>query len=32
VIALPNALSVAPTRAMLVAVERLFGNGMTSFR
>ena len=32
VIALPHALSVAPTRAMLVAVERLFGNGMTSFR
>jgi DNA polymerase-3 subunit alpha len=32
VIVLPNALSVAPTRAMLLAVERLFGNGMTSFR
>ncbi len=32
VIALPNALSVAPTRSMLLAVERLFGNGMTSFR
>ncbi|NOT54620.1 MAG: DNA polymerase III subunit alpha [Deltaproteobacteria bacterium] len=32
VIALPNALSVAPTRSMLQAVERLFGNGMTSFR
>ena len=32
VIALPHDLSVAPTRAMLVAVERLFGSGVASFR
>jgi DNA polymerase-3 subunit alpha len=32
VIALPHELSVAPTRAMLVAVERLFGSGVASFR
>jgi DNA polymerase-3 subunit alpha len=32
IIALPHGLSVAPTRAMVVAVERLFGNGVASFR
>jgi DNA polymerase-3 subunit alpha len=32
VIALPQDLSVAPSRAMLVAIERLFGNGVASFR
>ncbi|MBM4255541.1 MAG: DNA polymerase III subunit alpha [Deltaproteobacteria bacterium] len=32
IIALPQDLSVAPTRAMLVAVERLFGSGVASFR
>jgi DNA polymerase-3 subunit alpha len=32
VIALPQDLNVAPSRAMLVAIERLFGNGMASFR
>jgi DNA polymerase-3 subunit alpha len=32
VIALPHGLSVAPTRAMVVALERLFGNGVASFR
>ncbi|MGE4092659.1 MAG: DNA polymerase III subunit alpha, partial [Candidatus Binatia bacterium] len=32
VIALPAGLSVSPTRAMLVAVERLFGSGVASFR
>jgi DNA polymerase III subunit alpha len=32
VIALPHDLSVAPTRAMVVAIERLFGNGVASFR
>lgn len=32
VIALPTDLSVAPTRAMLVALERLFGGGVASFR
>jgi DNA polymerase-3 subunit alpha len=32
IIALPQDLSVSPTRAMLVAVERLFGSGVASFR
>src|SRR5262245_3331644 len=32
VIALPHALNVAPTRAMVVAIERLFGSGVASFR
>ena len=32
VIALPQDLNVAPSRAMLVAIERLFGSGMASFR
>ncbi len=32
VIALPHDLSVAPTKAMVVAIERLFGNGVASFR
>lgn len=32
VIVLPQDLSVAPSRAMLVAIERLFGNGVASFR
>ncbi|MBI3301344.1 MAG: DNA polymerase III subunit alpha, partial [Deltaproteobacteria bacterium] len=32
VIALPQDLSVAPTRAMVTAIERLFGNGVASFR
>jgi hypothetical protein len=32
VIALPHGLSVAPTRAMVVAIERLFGSGVASFR
>jgi DNA polymerase-3 subunit alpha len=32
IIALPQDLSVAPTRAMLIAVERLFGSGVASFR
>jgi DNA polymerase-3 subunit alpha len=32
VVALPQTLKVAPTRAMLVAIERLFGSGVTSFR
>src|SRR4029434_8897326 len=32
VIALPHDLSVAPTRAMVIAIERLFGNGVASFR
>jgi len=32
VIALPQDLSVSPTRAMLIAVERLFGSGVASFR
>jgi len=32
VIALPQDLSVSPTRAMLIAIERLFGSGVASFR
>jgi len=32
VIALPQDLNVAPSRAMLVAIERLFGSGVASFR
>lgn len=32
VIALPPNLSVVPSRAMVVAIERLFGNGVASFR
>jgi DNA polymerase-3 subunit alpha len=32
VIALPHDLSVAPTRAMVGAIERLFGSGVASFR
>lgn len=32
VIALPNDLNVAPTRAMLSAVETVFGSGVASFR
>jgi hypothetical protein len=32
VIALPHDLSVAPTQAMVAAIERLFGNGVASFR
>jgi len=32
VIALPQDLNVAPSRSMLVAIERLFGSGVASFR
>jgi DNA polymerase III subunit alpha len=32
VIALPHGLNVAPSRSMLVAIERLFGSGVASFR
>jgi DNA polymerase-3 subunit alpha len=32
IIALPHDLSVAPTRAMVTALERLFGNGVASLR
>ncbi|MBI3246208.1 MAG: DNA polymerase III subunit alpha [Deltaproteobacteria bacterium] len=32
VIALPQDLHVAPSRAMVVAIERLFGSGVASFR
>lgn len=32
VIALPQTLYVAPSRAMVMAIERLFGNGVASFR
>ena len=32
IIALPNDLNVAPTRAMLSAVEGVFGSGVASFR
>ena len=32
IIALPNDLTVAPTRAMLSAIEGVFGSGVASFR